>query len=43
MIEITVKHMSESGMLNDQNKTEDEQANLCMFFNLKRWKRMVVV
>ena len=40
MIEVSVKHMSESGMLREQNKTEDEARQFMhnFFPNLKRWK-----
>lgn len=40
MIEISVKHMSESGMLKEQNKTENEAREFMYSFfpNLKRWK-----
>jgi len=38
MIEISVKHMSESGMLKEQGKTEEARAFMNSFFpNLKRW------
>ena len=39
MIEISVKHMKESGMLEEQNKTEEEarQFMYSFFPKLKRW------
>lgn len=39
MIEISVKHMKESGILKEQNKTEEEAREfMCSFFpELKRW------
>lgn len=40
MIEISVKHMKEAGILQEQNKTKDEaRAFMYSFFpDLKRWK-----
>lgn len=40
MIEISVKHMKESGMLEKQSKTEEEARELMNSFfpKLKRWK-----
>jgi len=40
MIEISVKHMKESGMLKEQNKTEEESREFMYSFfpKLKRWK-----
>lgn len=40
MIEISVKHMKESGLLKEQNKTEDEARKFMHSFfpELKRWK-----
>ncbi|HBU12143.1 MAG TPA: transcriptional regulator [Clostridiales bacterium] len=39
MIEISVKHMSESGMLKEQNKTDTEAREFMYSFfpKLKRW------
>jgi len=41
MIEVSVKHMKESGMLKEQNKTEEEarQFMYSFFPKLKRWKK----
>ena len=40
MIEISVKHMKESGILEQQSKTEQEARDFMHSFfpNLKRWK-----
>ena len=41
MIEVSIKHMNESGMLREQNKTEEEARELMYSFfpKLKRWKQ----
>jgi len=40
MIEVSVKHMKESGMLKEQNKTEEEAREFMYSFfpKLKRWE-----
>ena len=40
MIEVSIKHMKESGMLERQNKTEEEAKEFMYSFfpELKRWK-----
>jgi len=41
MIEVSLKHMEESGMLKEQNKTEQEAREFMYGFfpKLKRWKQ----
>ena len=41
MIEISVKHMKESGILKEQNKTEEEAREFMQSFfpKLKRWEQ----